>query len=327
MGHTVLSPATLPPRIQLQAFKLGLGGREPPARPLRLAARPRFLRGWQPLRLKAVPRAVREEGLSPWDDKPYELLPGGRRSYLDEQDVVSFLNPPKEFIPIDPASYHPAAYLWKKIGDIPEERRHRLLSIVKGRLVSRCWELAGTRYQDAKLAKQNASALLTFENNSTALEFWNCRTSGGPLPVEWLNDFGKVIFHGKDGDTYGRIIIGGSIPFGLGKYYSPLYFKVTPLMEVMSTEQPCDVAYEFGNGLLDPWKIPAGFPKPAEHPWPFNDHLVIYVRHAGPGVMVGQAWQEGKELEQVPKKLCGEILMVKYFAAGGQWKEGCAESD
>lgn len=57
---------------------------------------------------------------------------------------------------------------------------------------------------------------------------------------------------------------GGSIPFGLGKYYSPLYFTVTPLMEVMSTEQPCDVAYEFGNGLLDPWKIPAGFPKPGK---------------------------------------------------------------
>lgn len=65
----------------------------------------------------------------------------------------------------------------------------------------------------------------------------------------------------------------------------------------------------------------------AEHPWPFNDHLVIYVRHAGPGVMVGQAWQEGKELEQVPKKFCGEMLMVKYFAACGQWKEGCANSD
>jgi len=48
-----------------------------------------------------------------------------------------------------------------------------------------------------------------------------------------------------------------------------------------------------------------------EHRWPFNDHLVIYVRHAGPGVLVGQAWQEGKDLEQVPKKFCGEMLMVK----------------
>lgn len=52
----------------------------------------------------------------------------------------------------------------------------------------------------------------------------------------------------------------------------------------------------------------------AKHPWPFNDQVVMYIRHVGPGVMVGQAWQEGKALQQVPKKLCSEILMVKdYF--------------
>lgn len=49
----------------------------------------------------------------------------------------------------------------------------------------------------------------------------------------------------------------------------------------------------------------------AIHPWPFNDQVVIYVRHVGPGVLIGQAWQEGESLQQVPKKLCGEILMVK----------------
>lgn len=56
------------------------------------------------------------------------------------------------------------------------------------------------------------------------------------------------------------------------------------------------------------------FPFAAKHPWPFNDQVVIYVRHLGPGVMVGQAWQEGIALEQVPKKLCGEILMVKDYS-------------
>lgn len=50
--------------------------------------------------------------LSAWDEKPYEILPGGKISYLDEEDVVSFLDPPKELIPLDPASYNPAAYLW-----------------------------------------------------------------------------------------------------------------------------------------------------------------------------------------------------------------------
>lgn len=53
----------------------------------------------------------------------------------------------------------------------------------------------------------------------------------------------------------------------------------------------------------------------AKHPWPFNDQVAIYVRHVGPGVLVGQAWQEGKALEQLPQKLCSEILMVKDYAA------------
>ena len=49
----------------------------------------------------------------------------------------------------------------------------------------------------------------------------------------------------------------------------------------------------------------------AKHPYPFNDSVVIYIRHIGPGVCVGQAWQEGKEVQQVPQRLCSDILMVK----------------
>lgn len=52
-----------------------------------------------------------------------------------------------------------------------------------------------------------------------------------------------------------------------------------------------------------------------KHLYPFNDQVVVYIRHLGPGVSVGQAWQEGKALEHVPQKLCGEILMVKDYAA------------
>lgn len=50
--------------------------------------------------------------LSPWDEKPYEILPNGGKAYLDEQDVVTFLDPPRELIPLDSDSYNPAAYLW-----------------------------------------------------------------------------------------------------------------------------------------------------------------------------------------------------------------------
>ncbi|GFZ04374.1 hypothetical protein Acr_16g0009980 [Actinidia rufa] len=206
---------------------------------------------------------------SPWDDKPYEVLRGGRKVYLDEQDVVAFLDPPKYLVPLDPASFNPAAYLWKKIEDVPEERRINLLFLIKPRLISRAWALAGTRYEDPKLLKKSASSLLSSNGDGVqSPEFWNCRTSG----VKQVN-------------------------------------------EVMSTEQPCDLAYEFGDGLLDIHEYPPGFPRAAKHPWPFNDEVVIYIRYLGPGVMVGQAWQEGESLEKLPQKLCGEILMVKDYAA------------
>lgn len=44
----------------------------------------------------------------------------------------------------------------------------------------------------------------------------------------------------------------------------PLYFTVKEAREVMPTEQPCDLAYEFGDGLLDLQDYPEGFPMPGE---------------------------------------------------------------
>ncbi|KAK3219159.1 hypothetical protein Dsin_013129 [Dipteronia sinensis] len=248
--------------------------------------------------------------ISAWEEEPYEILSSGKKSYLDEQDVVTFLNPPKELIPFDPASYNPAAYLWKKIEDMPEERRHRLLHLLKPRLISRAWEIAGTRYDDPKLSKKSASNLLSIEDDQILLEFYNCRTSGGPWPIAWFNFFKKAIFRSNNGNTYGRFF-GGSVLSQFPNSFSPLYFEVRQLREVMPTEQPCDFAYDFGDGLLDLHQYPQGFPTPVKHPYPFDDQVVIYIRHIGPGVLVGQAWQEGKELQQVPRKFCGEILMVK----------------
>ncbi|CAJ2656521.1 unnamed protein product [Trifolium pratense] len=250
---------------------------------------------------------------SPWDDKPFEILPNGKRSYLDEQDVIAFLDPPNDLIPLDPTSYNPAAYLWKKIEDIPEERRHRLLLLIKPRLISMAWQIAGTRYEDPTLVRKTESMLLINSNKDEAmLEYYNCRTSGGPMPISSINSFRKVIFSCSDGKTYGRLI-GGSIVASFADSFAPLYFTMTQIKEVLSTEQPCDLAYEFGDGLYDIKELPLGFPRPVKHPYPFNDQIVIYVRYLGPGVSVGQAWQEGSKLEQIPRKLCGEILMVKDY--------------
>ncbi|KAL8138840.1 hypothetical protein V2J09_004843 [Rumex salicifolius] len=260
------------------------------------------------------------------DEKPYEILPGGEKSYFDEQDVVTFLDPPRELIPNDLSSYNPAFYLWKKIDDIPAERRLRLILLLyprKGcvydcRLISAAWAIAGARYNDDKLTRRCSSELLSAQSDSLSFESWHCRKRGGPLPVSLLSFFKMALFC-KDRECYGRFI-GGSILGRFANSYSPLYFTVRQLEEVMPTEQPCDLACELGDGLLDILDLPPGLPKPTKHPKPFDDHVVVYIRHVGPGVMVGQAWQEGLDLEQVPKKFCGEILMVKDYAASN--KEG-----
>jgi len=41
------------------------------------------------------------------------------------------------------------------------------------------WEVSGTRYQDAKLAKQSASTLLSMDDSPMGQEVWVCRTSKG----------------------------------------------------------------------------------------------------------------------------------------------------
>ncbi|ESQ27881.1 hypothetical protein EUTSA_v10018923mg [Eutrema salsugineum] len=249
---------------------------------------------------------------SPWDEKPYETLSTGKRVYVDESDVVTFLDPPKELIPLDPTSYNPAAYLWKKIEDIPEERRHRLLHLLEPRLISRAWEIASARYEDPKLAKMTASKLFSSGDAGISLEYFNCRTSQGPLIISWINSFRMAVFCSNNGQIYGRVC-GGPIVSTLADSFSPLYFEVREAMEVMATEEPCDIACNFGDGLLAIEDYPKGFPPPAKHPYPFNDSVVIYIRHIGPGVCVGQAWQEGKELQQVPQRLCSDILMVKQY--------------
>ncbi|GMP31742.1 hypothetical protein CsSME_00005829 [Camellia sinensis var. sinensis] len=61
--------------------------------------------------------------------------------------------------------------------------------------------------------------------------------------------------------TYGRLI-GRSVIAEFASSRYPLYFAVRQHNEVMSTEQPCDLAYEFGDGFLGINEYPPGFPRP-----------------------------------------------------------------
>ena len=52
----------------------------------------------------------REAGGSAGED-PYRIV-GGRKIFVDELDVVGFLDGYEQLRSIDPQSYNPAAYLW-----------------------------------------------------------------------------------------------------------------------------------------------------------------------------------------------------------------------
>ncbi|GJS32410.1 hypothetical protein Tco_0530792 [Tanacetum coccineum] len=59
-----------------------------------------------------------------------------------------------------------------------------------------------------------------------------------------------------------KVVKDASVLGGLSQSFAPMYCKVNEVKKVMSTEQPCDVAYEFGNGILDLQEYPKRFPKP-----------------------------------------------------------------
>ncbi|KAH9304047.1 hypothetical protein KI387_008451, partial [Taxus chinensis] len=232
------------------------------------------------------------------EEKPYRIVPGGRKFYLDELDILTVLDHRKSLIPID-KNYNPAVFLWKKFGDIPEERRHRLLYLLHKRDISRIWEIAGLRYNDVSGFTTDASAMLSsMENNCLLPEYWSGKINGVPRPFGWMRRFRMTNFLGKEGCIYGRVIPGGPLMQKIVNYFSPLYFLVRNVCEVMATEECCDLAFEFGDGQLKLLDLPANFPMPAKHLWPFNDQLVIYIRSAGPNILVGQVWQEGRKLEQ-----------------------------
>ncbi|CAB4304287.1 unnamed protein product [Prunus armeniaca] len=120
--------------------------------------------------------------------KPYEYLPTGRKSYLDEQDIVTFLDPPKGLI------------LWTRLLTIPLhifERRHRLLRLLEPRLISRAWEIAGTRYEDPNLAKRSASKLLSNEDGAISLNIIIAEQMEGMC--NWMFCKFQAIFLGRTG--------------------------------------------------------------------------------------------------------------------------------
>ncbi|KAJ7551017.1 hypothetical protein O6H91_07G130200 [Diphasiastrum complanatum] len=216
-------------------------------------------------------------------EDPYRVLDDGRKVYLDEFDVITLLDPPPSLQPLNRGSYNHAAFLWKKIGDIPEERRLHLFNLLHPKSISRMWAIAGLRYDDPNCFVQDSATMLL---GSSMQEFQK--------PTLW----------------YGRVNEGEYIFNTVANALAPLYFQVRPAEKVADSEdEECDLAFDFGNGQLQlKDSLPPHFPAPGKHPQPFNDGLVAYVRPVGPGMLVGQMWyKHGRS--QMPRKFLGEFVL------------------
>lgn len=252
---------------------------------------------------KEIEKPVYEQKGNIGED-PYRILETGSKLYLDELDVLTLLDPPSFLIPTDANSYNQAAYLWKKIGDIPKERRHRLLDLLTPKQVANMWDITGEMYglPNSPLLEP-ANVLL-----GTKSEFfmkpvtWTGKAFNVSWPLTWFSTFKKAFFLAPDGSVYGRVITGGWLLQNMTKWLLPLYFEAREIRKVVATEEPCHIALEYGDGQLHLPEVPKDFPRPAKHPWPFNDASFDYLRPAGPGVLVGQWWIEGVDLEQMPDR-------------------------
>ncbi|CAI5467123.1 unnamed protein product [Closterium sp. Yama58-4] len=208
------------------------------------------------------------------EEKPYRFV-DGKKYYLDELDIPGFLDGSRYLRPSDPETYNPAVFLWKKIGDIPEERRHRLLDLLKPHHFTLMWDAAGNRFQleqedgeEGADPVTSAGGMLPDVATSAPLqpEIWDGRVIGVPAPLSWLSRFQKTFFVGTDGLRYGRVISGGPLFTGLSNIITPLYFRIRAASHVLATDEPCDLSFDYESGQLHlkDSGLPEGFPDPRE---------------------------------------------------------------
>lgn len=244
------------------------------------------------------------------NEKPYRISCTGWKADPEELDVLNLLEPlPKHSYPLQRSKSKLAMELWNKINIIQEERRPYLIYLLKAKHISTMWEIAEMHYNDTSTDTDSVAAIL--ERKLIFPEFWRGKISGGDRLFPLKGKFKMAFFVDKNVDgVYGRVLLGKFLMRKISDKFAPLYFAVRKPNGVPMNVKPCKLAFEFEEGQLQLSDLPENFPKPAKHPWPFKDQ-VVYMRSAGPNVLVGQALQKDREHEKAPPKLWGMIVLIK----------------
>eukprot|EP00898_Chlorokybus_atmophyticus_P004015 jgi/Chlat1/4614/Chrsp293S04359 len=226
-------------------------------------------------------------------------------------------------------NYTKAGAIWGAIEDIPADKRHLLLERFDARQLERLWGMTEDRTNDEairaaiKSGVNVASTLPSFAATEPVLnEGTYDGVSPGVFPL--VKRFQKQFFRTADGkQMYGRVILG--FPGGrlLGEI-APLYFRVRRGVTITATDVAADICLVYGTGQLQlrPPDIPAGWPMPAPHLYPFNKGLRDYLRLVGPGVLIGQGWNEGGGVEDAWRELYSdaepepeEVVLQQHFSS------------
>eukprot|EP00252_Welwitschia_mirabilis_P021176 TRINITY_DN5351_c0_g1_i1.p1 TRINITY_DN5351_c0_g1~~TRINITY_DN5351_c0_g1_i1.p1 ORF type:complete len:200 (+),score=19.92 TRINITY_DN5351_c0_g1_i1:165-764(+) len=117
----------------------------------------------------------------PFGEAPYTTR-GGKKAYLDELDILDILDPYINLEPFNKETYNAAAYLWKKIDDIPEERRPRLFQFLWSLHISECWTMSGIRFKVANPIFKIKDEMPTAKTSMPFVpEVWSGKINGGNL--------------------------------------------------------------------------------------------------------------------------------------------------
>lgn len=237
-------------------------------------------------------RALNSTG-DDWINQPSFVLNNGETDHADERVLLDLLGSPN--VSLKTIMTH----LPRTLKHIETEGRlHRLCQILERRRISKLWTVA------------SPSAMVSPEPEKWCGRSWKINRegfswTGGLKRHQQLSLQGRwemEILDCYDSYDYGV--------FSQGKSEFLFIVEKNPIC-IRDSVRPCDLAFDFGDGKRLRRHHHQSFIEQAKQRGSLNDSLTVYIRSAGPKVLVGQIWKPDTKEDKVTKNPWGLLLLVK----------------